>query len=146
MRFQAAAVSLLMMSTSAAPALAQEAPPAEPVAPLRATTTLSEVPAAPQPTESNSPGMAVGGTVLTVLGGVSMVLGGLGLVGMSGGGGGSALGTVSASMLGGGALFLGIGIPLIVVGAKDVPVDDAPPTPQAQLRVGLGSVDFSMTF
>jgi hypothetical protein len=91
--------------------------------------------------------MAAGGTVLTVLGSVSTVLGVVGLVGSGGGGGGgnaSYAAVFGGAFLGGGALFLGVGIPLIVVGAKAVPVDDTPPAAQIHVRVGAGSVDFSM--
>jgi hypothetical protein len=99
----------------------------------------------PTRTEWNSPGMAATGTLLTVIGGSSLVLGGLGLtvVPMDGGSKPTA-NLLSLGLLGGGAVFCGIGIPLIVVGAREVPVEDAPFVPQPQLRVGAGSVDFSM--
>jgi hypothetical protein len=162
MRLQAASLGFVMMLTSIAPALAQEAPPAEstgssaPVAPLREPTPetgrwdewspLDDLPLGR--TKWRSPGMAAGGTVLTVLGTASAVLGVVGLAGSGGGGGGAPnySGVFGGAFLGGGALMLGIGIPMIVSGATEISVGDVPPAAQTQLRVGAGSIDFSTEF
>lgn len=50
--------------------------------------------------------------------------------------------------LGGGVLLLGGGIPLIVVGAQQVPVEGAAPATQAHaaLRLGAGSLSLSGAF
>jgi hypothetical protein len=151
MRFQAASLSLVMMTISIAPALAQEAAPAEqaaPVGPVRTTQTRSE---AKPVTRMASPGMLAGGVALTAGGLLSAVAGlalSAGQVWSMGYGARSSSKASGAALplMAGGAISGAIGIPLIVFGALEVPSGSVSGAPAAQLRVGAGSAEFSMSF
>lgn len=151
MRIRDTFLALVTTAAFASTALAQEAPPPPPSAPLRATPAQNELAEAPPSTELHSPGMVAGGTVLSVLGVVSAVVGVAAIANVAtrenyGNPTANLSGVFGGVFLGGGVLLLGGGIPLIVVGAKEVPVDGAAPVAQAELRVGAGSAAFSMAF
>jgi hypothetical protein len=97
----------------------------------------SHVQSAPA-TQRNSPAMLGVGIPLIVAGGISTLATIPQLA--------SGDDTATALTLGAGILGLGVGIPITVVGAKKVPFDETSPGPQAKLRLGPGSVDFSMEF
>jgi hypothetical protein len=114
--------------------VAADGSPLPPRAPRR-DSAASSAWATPN-TERRSPAMIGVGTVLTVGGGITTLVAVRELISGEDG--------TAGALLVGSAVGLGVGIPLIAVGAKKVPVDAAAPVPQAQLRVGPGSVDFSM--
>jgi hypothetical protein len=99
--------------------------------------------------ERRSPGMFEAGVALTVLAGLGLVFAAV-LSVPNALDGGSLLGPIAASALGGLALA-GAGVPLLVVGGERVPVvalESAPDPlePWAQLRVGAGSLSLSVEF
>lgn len=95
----------------------------------------------------NSPGMFAAGIVLDVLGGLALGTS-ITAFAVSGSSSGDLSGIVAAVVglpaLGGAVLFLGVGIPLTVVGAQ--PADPSSTTYAPVVRVGAGSASATWSF
>lgn len=146
------ALLALAASTSHADELAPT-PEVTQGAPLRASLPAAEAAAPPPETELYSPGMVAGGAILSGLGAVGAVVGTSVIVDSatreSSRNPTAGLAVVFGGVfLGGGVLLLGGGIPVIVVGAQQVPVEGAAvvPSAHASLRLGAGSLSLSGAF
>jgi hypothetical protein len=156
MRVLVPVLALCITMTSAGASRAEDAPlraPDAPGLPARASLPPPEPVSVAPETELNSPGMVAGGTVLGVIGSVGAVLG---IVAIADAAARESYGNptsnlsmvVGGVLLGGGVSCIGGGIPLIVIGAEEVPVERPRGTPEARaaLRVGAGSASLSWVF
>jgi hypothetical protein len=107
-------------------------------------------PARPEQTKRNSTGMMITGIVLTSLSAVSLTAGAAVIVGDTTDGDGTAIAAVliGGPLVIGGAVFSAVGIPLWVIGSRQVPVrpgyEEAHALPQ--LFVGPKSASLRWTF
>lgn len=100
--------------------------------------------AAGAPTRAASPGMHSTGVALSIAGGTTVLAGGAMMAGASSEGD-ILLGLGGLVAGGTGVILLGVGIPLAVVGGRQVP-DGMTASEAPEVRVGLGSIDVSGRF
>lgn len=101
------------------------------------------------PTERRSTGMFVTGVVLVPLGGVSLIGAPIAAVAIALEGRADDARNAGVALALFGVAAIGAGIPLLIIGNQDVPVEPEqpePPEPEAALYVGPTSASFSMTF
>jgi len=135
----------LVPSTSAA---SDQPPPPPPVAPPPPPPGDGEEYTGP--TERRSTGMFITGVILIPVGGLALLAAPIvyGVDVAESGGVSSDPGPLPIALAIFGVAAIGAGIPLLVIGNQDVPVENAaqPPPPQAAVHVGPGSMSISGTF